>query len=230
MFFYDQQGAAPATESNFMYKVYGWMCAALAVTAVTSFIVVSSPAVMGFVFKPAVLLGLMIGSFALVIALSSMIRKLSFAAACMMFFVYAVVLGMMLATIFLVYTEGSIYSTFIVTSGMFGTMAIYGAFTRSDLTTVGNYAIMALWGLILSMIVNIFLQSQQFDFVISLAGVGIFVLLTAVDAQKIKALGQQLIADRQTMDKVALLCALTLYLDFINLFLFLLRLMGQRKD
>ena len=230
MFFYDQQGAAPAAESHFMYKVYGWMCAALAVTATTSFFVISSPSVAAFVYKPGVILGLCLGQLVLVIMLAAMIRKLSFATACTLFFVYAVSLGLTLSTIFMVYTEGSIYSTFIVTSGMFGSMAIYGAFTRTDLTSVGNYAIMALWGLILSMVVNIFLQSQQFDFLISLVGVAVFVLLTAVDSQKIKRLGQELIADRQTVDKVALVCALSLYLDFINLFLFLLRIMGQRKD
>jgi len=230
MFFYDQQGTSHAAESNFMYKVYAWMCGALAATAVSAFFVVSSPAIMSIVFRPFVLFGLMIGQFALVIMLSAMIRKLSFAAAIAMFSVYAVSLGVTLSTIFMVYTEGSIYSTFIVASGMFGSMAIYGAFTKMDLSTVGSYAIMALWGLILSMVINIFLQSHQFDFLISIVGVAVFVLLTAVDAQKIKHLGQQLIADRQTLDKVALVCALSLYLDFINLFLFLLRLMGQRRE
>jgi len=230
MFFYDQQGAAPAAESNFMYKVYGWMCAALAVTAITSFFVITSPAIAMFVFKPGILLGLCLGQLILVIMLASMIRKLSFAAACTLFFVYAISLGLTLSTIFMVYTEGSIFSTFIVTAGMFGSMAIYGAFTKTDLTTVGSYEIMALWGLILAMIVNIFLQSKQFDFLISFVGVAVFVLLTAVDSQKIKRLGQELIADRQTVDKVALVCALSLYLDFINLFLFLLRIIGQRKD
>lgn len=230
MFFYDQQVTPHASESNFMYKAYGWMCAALSVTALMSFMVISSPSLAYLVLRPAVILGLFIGQIVLVVVLSSAIRSLSFFAAALLFFIYALSLGLTLSTIFMIYTEGSIYSTFIVTAGMFGMMSIYGAFTRTDLTTVGNYAIMALWGLILGIIVNIFLQSHMFDFFTSLVGVIIFVLLTAVDAQKIKVLGRELVADRQTIDKVALLCALTLYLDFINLFLFLLRFMGQRRD
>jgi len=232
MLFYDDHPGeiSSAGSVNFMYKVYMWMCAALLITAVTSFFVLSTPSVKVFIFKPAVMFGLSIGSLILAIALQAMIRQMSLTTALALFFLYAVMLGMMLSSIFMVFTQTSIYATFVVAAGMFGIMALYGAFTKTDLSTIGSYATMALFGIIIAMIVNIFLQSSQFDFLISFVGVAVFVLLTAADTQKIRQLGNQLVMDRQTIEKVALLCALTLYLDFINLFLFLLRIMGKRRD
>ena len=113
---------------------------------------------------------------------------------------------------------------------MFGTMALYGYVTESDLTTIGNISLMALFGLILGLLINMFLRSPGFDFMLSAIGVIVFTLLTAYDTQKIKRMAQQLMADRETMGKIAILGALTLYLDFINLFLYLLRFMGRRRE
>lgn len=231
MFFYDITGESDAGRvSHFMYKVYAWMCAALLVTGAVAFGVLYSPTITSYIFRPGIALGLCLGSLVLVIMLQAMIKQMSFATALIVYFAYAAVLGLMLSSIFVVYTQSSIYATFFITAGMFGAMALYGMFTRSDLTTVGSYAMMALWGLVLAMVVNIFLASTQLEFFISLVGVILFVVLTAVDTQRIKQLANQLVAEHQMVNKVALLCALTLYLDFINLFLFLLRFMGNRKE
>lgn len=231
MFFYDVTGENPSgSVFHFMYKVYAWMCAALLITGGISLLVLYSPSVMAFVLQPYVSLGLCLGSLVLVLMFSAMIQRMSFMAALIVYIAYAALLGLMLSTLFMVYTQASIYTTFFITAGMFGSMALYGMMTRADLTSVGNYAVMALWGLLLSMIINIFLGSSQLEFIISLVGVLVFVVLTAVDTQKIKELARQLVADRQEVNKIALMCALTLYLDFINLFLFLLRFMGKRKD
>lgn len=230
MVFDDQYGVSHSGSASFMHKVYAWMSAGLAATAIIAHFAASWYPLMQFVMKPGVLLGLFICQIVLVIAISAAIRSLSFPVALALFFLYAGLLGLTLSTIFLLYTQASIYATFIVSSGMFGAMALYGALTKADLTSVGNYAIMALWGIILSVIVNMFLRSQQFDFIISLVGVAVFVLLTAADSQKIKRLATGLYADKETADKVTVLCALTLYLDFINLFLFLLRFLGRPKE
>ena len=128
------------------------------------------------------------------------------------------------------YTAGSIYVTFAVTAGTFGVMCVYGYFTKSDLTSIGNLSLMALIGMIIGGLVNLFLQSAAFDYALALIGVAVFTLLTAYDMQKIKQLGQTMVAERETMNKVAILGALTLYLDFLNLFLSLLRIMGNRRD
>jgi len=222
---------AEHTNDAFMYRVYGWMAAALAVTAATAWYVFSTAWFYQAVLdKPFVLLLLFIAQIGLVVALSALLHKLSYATAVLLFLLYAMSLGITLSLIFRVYTLGSIASTFVVTSGMFGGMALYGYMTKTDLTGVRNASIMVLWGIILAMAVNLFLQNFWFDYVVSMVGVVLFTLLTAADTQKIKQLHQQLIADRQTKSKIALLGALTLYLDFINLFLFLLRFMGGRRN
>lgn len=219
------------SSANFMYKVYGWMCAALAVTAATAWYVASTPAFFyHIVDKPWLLWVIFIGQLMLVVTLSGMLHRMSYVTAVLLFMVYAVSLGITMSLILRIYTLSSIASTFVVTSGMFGGMALFGYFTRSDLTTVRNIGVMILWGLILAMIVNMFLVSPWFDYAISMVGVVIFALLTAADTQKIKILSQQLMADTETRNKIAILGALTLYLDFINLFLFLLRFTGSRRS
>ncbi len=219
------------SSANFMYKVYGWMCAALAVTAATAWYVASTPAFFMHVMdKPWLLWVIFIGQLMLVVTLSGMIHKMNYFTAVLLFMVYAVSLGITMSLILRIYTLSSIASTFVVTSGMFGGMAIYGYFTKADLTGMRNIAIMVLWGMILSLFVNMFLQSQWFDYAISMVGVVIFSLLTAADTQKIKALSQRLMTDEDTRNKIAILGALTLYLDFINLFLFLLRFTGSRRS
>ena len=216
--------------TNFIYKVYGWMCAALAVTAVTAWYVAESITLFNMLMMhPMMLLVIFIAQLGLVIALRAMLHKMSYLTAVILFMIYAISLGLTMSLIFRAYTLPSLASTFIITSGMFGGMALYGYFTKADLTQVRNISIMVLWGMILSMLVNLYFQSMLFDYIISMIGVIIFSLLTAADMQKIKSLGQQLVAE-QAEGKISILGALTLYLDFINLFLFLLRFTGSRRN
>ena len=146
-----------------------------------------------------------------------------------LFILYAATLGVTLSSIFLVYTYTSIFATFLVTSVMFGAMAIYGYFTKADLSSMGSYLLMALVGLIIGGLVNMFLKNQTFQYMISAVGVLIFTLLTAYDVEKIKRMSQEMLGDRETMAKISILGALMLYLDFVNLFLYLLQFMGRRR-
>ena len=216
---------------NFMYGVYGLMSGALALTAVTAYFISTIPNIQVTLFGSPLLMALIfIGQFALVIALTAMLQRLTLPMALAMFFVFATSLGVTLSVFFLVYTEASIVQTFVVTSGTFGVMTIYGYVTGADLTKLGNVLIMAVWGLIIALLVNLFLRNPMFDLVVSGAGVLIFTLLTAYDTQKIKQMGEHMLGDQEMIGKVAVLGALTLYLDFVNLFLFLLRFMGRRRD
>ena len=219
------------TQINFMYKVYGWMCAALAVTAATAWYVATSTTFFNTVMvHPFMLFGIFIAQLGLVVILSGMIEKMNYPTAVVLFMIYAISLGVTMSLVFRAYTLPSLASTFIVTSGMFGGMALYGYFTKSDLTQVRNIGTMIVWGMILSMLVNMYFQSMWFDYIISMVGVVIFSLLTAADTQKIKALQGQLSVEGDMKNKIAILGALTLYLDFINLFLFLLRFTGSRRS
>jgi FtsH-binding integral membrane protein len=165
-----------------------------------------------------------------VLLLSLLINRISFAAAAGLFLVYAVSLGLTLSAIFLVYTYSSIFSTFLVASGMFGAMALYGYFTKADLSAMGSFLFMALIGLILGGLVNMFFKSESFNYVLSAIGVIVFTLLTAYDVQKIKQMASGLYEDSDSMAKASILGALTLYLDFVNLFLYLLQIMGRRRE
>lgn len=212
-------------------NVYLWMGMALAITGFTALFVSNSYNLLSLILgNQLVFWGLLIGELALVWYLSARINKLSFVNATMMFIVYSILNGATLSVIFLVYTMSSIATTFFVTAGTFGVMCLYGYLTKRDLTSIGNICFMALIGLIIASIVNFFLKSEMMYWIISYAGVIIFVGLTAYDTQKIKRLllGNG-IEVNETIQKIALLGALTLYLDFINLFLFLLRLLGNRR-
>jgi len=217
--------------AGFMYKVYGWMSFALALTAFVAYYVYQTPAISTY-FKTSywLLIMLIIAQFALVIAISAFIMRMSYATAIVLFMLYAVSVGVFFSFIFETYTTASIYSTFLVTSLTFIITALYGYFTKADLTTMGSFAFMALIGIILASLVNWFLQSPMLDLIMSIVGVFVFILLTAYDTQKLKELGRRLMVAPETKKKIAILGALTLYLDFINLFLFLLRLMGQQKE
>lgn len=166
----------------------------------------------------------------LVFVLSGMVQKLSAAAATSLFMLYSALTGLTLASIFIVYTYSSIASTFVVTAGMFGAMSLYGYTTKRDLSGIGSMMFMGLIGIILASLVNIWLKSPALTWVITYAGVIIFVGLTAYDTQKLKAMGEQLNPeDKDNFRKYSILGALTLYLDFINLFLMLLRIFGNRR-
>lgn len=217
--------------SSFMAGVYGWMGCALALTAGAAYYVASVPAIFTYIYThPVILFGLFATQIGLVLAITLLMNRMSFVTALVLFLLYATTLGITLSSIFYVYTEASILSTFLTAALMFSAMSLYGYVTKADLTSVGNMSMMVLVGLIIGMFVNIFLKSAQFDYVLSGIGVVVFVLLTAYDTQKIKQIARPMIVDQEMVGKVTLVCALTLYLDFINLFLFLLRFMGKRRD
>ncbi len=214
-----------------MRKVYVWMSLAMCITGVTSYGVATSPAILQMVLgNQIVFWGLIIAEFALVFGVSAMINKLSLTTATLMFIAYSVINGAVLSSIFLVYTLSSIGQVFFITAGTFAAMALIGYTTKADLTSLGKILFMALIGLIIATVVNIFVGSTGMQTIISYAGVLIFVGLTAYDSQKIK----KMLYDQDSRDegaqKLALLGALTLYLDFINLFIYLLRIFGDRRE
>ena len=227
----EQEGSLSLAFPALMRKVYVWMTLALVLTGITAYGVASSPGLMMTIFQtPAIMWGLIIAELAIVIAISAAINKLSLTTATLLFVLYSVLNGATLSLIFAVYTMSSIANVFFITAGTFGVMAAYGYFTKRDLSSWGRLLLMALIGLIIATLVNVFLvKSSGFDLILSYAGVLIFVGLTAYDTQKIK----QMLAMQTDMgegaQKVALLGALSLYLDFINLFLYLLRIFGRRE-
>ena len=211
-----------------MRKVYVKMFLGLLVTAITSWLVLSSQSLLlTLIQSRGLLIGLCVGELALVFILSMAINKLSSPVATLLFYLYAVLNGVTLTPIFLVYTMSSIALTFFVTAGVFLAMSIYGYTTKSDLTKFGTFMVMALIGLIVCTIINIFWANSVMDWIISFAGVAIFIGLTAWDTQKIKQMAQE--TDETNAGKLATLGALSLYLDFINLFLYLLRFLGNRE-
>ena len=213
-------GAFPAL----MRKVYTWMALALLITGVTAFGVASSPTL--FMSLHKMMWGLIIAELALVFILSGAINRLSLGTATLMFIGYSVLNGAMLSSIFYVFDPLVITKVFFITAGTFGVMAFYGYTTKKDLTSLGKILFMALIGLIIATVVNMFLKSSGFDYILSYAGVAIFVGLTAWDSQKIKQMLQTQYDMSEGAQKLALIGALTLYLDFINLFLYLLRIFG----
>lgn len=228
--FYSER-AAHEQIVNFIYLVYGWMSFALGITAVMAYYVASTPAIFNYIFSnPGLPAVLMVTQIILVITLSAMINRLNYSTAVALFIVYAATLGISLSTVFMVYTLGSIYTTFAVTAGTFGSMALYGYVTKSDLSGIGAFASMALWGLIIGLVVNLFLQNSTMDYVLSAIGILLFTALTAYDMNRIKQLAQTNMYDEQTRGKTALIGALILYLDFINLFMYMLRFLGNRKE
>ena len=216
--------------ATLMRNVYYWMAGALTITGLTAMLVFRTPALMNIIFSNmAVLWGLLIGEIVLVMILSGAINRMSFSTATIMFLVYSVLNGLTLSSIFVLYTEGSIASTFFISAGMFGALAIYGSATKRDLSGIGRFLFMALIGLIIATVVNIFMHSPMLYWITTFAGVFIFAGLTAWDAQKIQELVGQAGEVNEATQKMALLGSLTLYLDFINLFLYLLRIFGKRR-
>ena len=216
--------------SVYLTKVYNWMAVALLLTGVVAYYVAQSEAIIQVIVGNKVLFfGLIIGELFLVGYISSRINKISSYTATILFLLYAVLNGLTFSVIFLVYTSESISSTFLITAGTFGVMSAYGYFTKSDLTKLGNIAFMALIGIIIASVVNFFMKSEMMHWVITYLGVAVFVALTAYDTQKLKAIAARGFEDQESMEKRAITGALTLYLDFVNLFLFLLRIFGGRK-
>lgn len=223
---------APTTSTAFgtlMRKVYVWMALALVITGLAAFYVANSGFIFTLLNNQVLFWGLIIAELALVIGLSAAINKLSLTMATLMFVLYSVINGVTLSSIFLIYTSESITQVFLITAGTFGAMALIGYNTKKDLTSMGKYLLMALIGLIIATLVNIFFKSSGMSMIISYLGVLIFVGLTAYDSQKIKEMCQSIEYADESAQKLALLGALTLYLDFINLFIYLLRIFGKRE-
>lgn len=215
--------------SKVMRGVYLRMFLALIVTAVTAFLAAGNATFMyTLVTNKALFWGLMIAEFAVVLVLAGALNKLSTGMATLLFFGYAILNGLVFSTLFFAFSITSIAQTFFITAGVFGAMTVYGYFTKSDLSRMGSILVMALIGLIVCTLVNIFVGSSTLDWIISFAGVAIFIGLTAWDTQKIK---HMIVADGGfNTGKIATIGALSLYLDFINLFLYLLRFFGASRD
>ena len=226
-----EQGLSMSTAfPALMRQVDVWMALALVITGATAYGVATSPGIQMALFSNQLLFwGLIIAEFALVIGISAAINRLSLTTATLMFILYSVINGAMLSSIFLIYTMSSIASVFFITAGTFGVMALIGYTTKKDLTSMGKILFMALIGIIIATVVNIFLKSSGLQMIVSYLGVLIFVGLTAYDSQKIKHMLQMAPDASEASQKLALLGALTLYLDFINLFIYLLRIFGRRE-
>ncbi len=220
----------PAAFSVLMRKVYVWMTLALVITGFTAYYVAHSTSfVYTLMSSSGLMWGLIIAELALVIGLSAAIHKLSLTVATLMFVVYSIINGLTLSFIFLAYTESSIAQVFFITAGTFGAMALIGYTTKTDLTSLGKYLFMGLIGIIIATLVNLFFNNNMVTMIVSYLGVLIFVGLTAYDSQKIKKMCMSFEYADTNAQKMALLGALTLYLDFINLFIYLLRIFGRRN-
>lgn len=221
---------AEELQRAFLVKVYGWMMAGLLVTGVMSLVTISTPGLLELLFSSRwTVIGLFIVQIGLVGWLSVRIEQMAASTATMVFVGYAALTGLTLSAIFLMYTAESLASTFFITAGTFGAMSAYGYFTKRDLTGLGSFLMMGLMGLIIASVVNIFLESSMMYWITTYIGIFIFVGLTAYDTQKIKNMSEVALMGGEVEQKGAIMGALRLYLDFINLFLLLLRVTGSRK-
>ena len=217
-----------AIQNSLVSRSFLWMFGGLLATTVAAFATLSSPAFLYAIVTNSILYwGLLLAELGLVMYFSVRIAKLSYQSALAIFFVYSLLNGVTLSIIFLAYTESSLVNAFAVAAGTFGFMGFYGYTSKKDLTTVGNLGLMALVGIIIASVVNFFLRSTMLELIVSYIGVLTFMGLTAYDTQKLKRMAATAAGD--DTNKLAVAGALTLYLDFINLFLFVLRLMGRRR-
>ena len=219
---------------TFMSGVFMWMFLALGITAVTAWLFASSQELITLLYKPEGGMSItgwivMLAPLGLVLWMSARFQRMSASTMVLIFILFSVLLGASLSSIFLIYTDASIVKTFVITSGMFGTMAVVGYTTKTDLTKFGSLMFMGLIGIIIASVVNMFMQSGTMDYIISFIGVLVFTGLTAYDVQKLKRIGSKVELESEGTRKLTIMGALTLYLDFINLFLFLLRFFGNRK-
>lgn len=219
---------------SFLANVFSWMAIALAITAFTSYYVANNEAIFKYLYNPnggTTILGfiVMLSPIGFVLAMSFAFNKMSVSTITLLFGAFSILMGMSLSFIFRIYVPSSIYLTFGVTAGMFGVMAVTGYTTKVDLSKFGSIMMMGLVGIIIASLVNMFLRSGTLDYIISFIGVLVFTGLTAYDVQKLKRIGNGLTYGSDSTKKLTIIGALTLYLDFINLFLFLLRFLGQRR-
>ena len=216
---------------TYMAQVYGWMTCGLLLTAFVSWFAANDDRIMFFIFSNRfVFFGLIIAQLGLVFVLSGMVHRLSGGVATSLFMLYSALTGLTMASIFTIYTGTSIASTFFITAGMFGAMSFYGYTTKRDLSRFGSLLFMALIGIVLASLVNFWLKSPALMWAITYIGVVVFVGLTAYDTQKLKSIGETInVNDKENLRRYSIMGALTLYLDFINLFLMLLRIFGNRR-
>ncbi len=215
--------------AGFLRAAYGWMCIGLIITALTaSFIAASPTLVIGIARNPVLFWGLFIAQLGIVVLLSARVNKLAASTAGMLFVAYSALTGVTISFVLLLYTGESVATTFLITAGMFGALAAYGTLTRRNLQAFGQFFFMGLVGVVIASVVGMFWQSSALQFVISFVGVIVFAGLTAYDAQRLEAMA--LTTPAGQVGSYAIVGALALYLDFINLFLFLLRFLGGRRD
>ncbi len=217
--------------AGFMYKVYGLMAVAFVITAAIAYYISHTPTLYKpLVTSPGIFMVVLIAQLILVVFITLLMPRLNTSIAALLFFLYAISMGITSSVIFLIYDTHSIYIAFFVSAAMFAAMAIYGYVTKTDLSSIGNIALMALVGLVIGLLVNLFFKNDMFDIILSSVGVIIFTALTAYDSQRIKYIGRLMLAEGQGISKIAIFGALTLYLDFINLFLYILSLTGRKRD
>ena len=214
---------------DYMVKVYQYMSIALAISGLVAFMVASSPALMQAIFGTPLAFVVMLAPLGFVIFFGFKLNSISAEKAKSFLWIYSALMGLSLATIFAVYTATSITRVFLITASTFGAMSIYGYTTKKDLTSFGSFLIMGLIGIMIASLINIFLKSSGLDFAISLLGVFIFIGLTAYDTQRIKQTYYHFAGNNEMVSKMAVMGALNLYMDFINLFIMLLRFFGERK-
>lgn len=215
--------------SSFMSSVYAWMGGALMLTAGAAYGVYNSVPLFNFILQKYVFMGILLVNIFLPTALIVFIEKISFKSALALYVAYSLLTGVTLSVIFVAFELPSIVTILFVTVAMFVAMALYGYFTKADLTGIGNVLIMGLFGIVVAGFINLFFHNTMVDFVCAALGVIIFTGLIAYDTQKLKDLGQSYLEQGQPLNKIALVGALTLYLDFVNLFLKLLQLFGKRR-
>lgn len=217
------------TVFSFFNTVYAWMCAGLAITATSAYLVSLNPAMVKAANASGLGIVFMVASVAIVWGIRAAAFKISPTAATALFMVYAALIGVVLSGIFVVYRMQTIGAAFAITAGTFGATSIYGYVTKRDLTSMGSYLFMALIGLVIATVVNFFLASSVLFWIINYVGLGLFIALTAYDSQKLKHLAYQTQGDARAAARYAILGALSLYLDFLNMFLFILRIIGSRR-
>ncbi len=230
---FNNQSHYGSMAQGFMSKVYGWMCVGLATTAAVSYYL--SPEMNPALIKAVtsnmwMFFGLMVAQFGILMYMVSAYRSLSYSAMSALFVVFCALQGISLAPILYIYTGSSVFFIFLIAAGMFASMAIYGSVTQSDLSSMRNILLMGMIGLLIANLINIFVQSAGFNMVIASFGVGVFALLTAYDVQNLKKYSQFVLSSPEDAGKYALLGAISLYLNLINIFMYLLQLFGERKN
>lgn len=229
---FNNQRYSSSIAHGFMQKVYGWMCVGLAATAAISYYL--SPEVNPVLLKTLMsnmllVIGLFVAQFGIIMYMSWNYARLSYAAMAALFMAFCALQGVSLAPILYVYTASSVFYVFLIAAGMFATMALYGWLTDADLSSMGNILFMGLIGLIIANLINAFMQSSGFNMVIACFGVGIFAMLTAYDVQNLKKYSQYGMSSPDEVGKFALLGAMSLYLNLINIFIYLLQLFGDKR-